>query len=101
MRRSIAAANRFPFRAVKLPMDPHRVSPMTAPLRPILAACLATFTLPADAETAVTIYSSAQPGTLSPQTFRSGGENMTVPGYALVREDRRFDLKTGRNVLRV
>ena len=33
---------------------------------------------------------------LSPQTFRTGGEGMTVPGYALVREDRRFDLKAGR-----
>jgi hypothetical protein len=26
---------------------------------------------------------------------------MAIPGYALVREDRRFDLKAGRNVLRV
>jgi hypothetical protein len=74
---------------------------MPAPLRPILAACLAAFALPAFAETAVTIYSSAQPGTLSPQTFRSGGEGMTIPGYALAREDRRFDLKAGRNLLRV
>ncbi|HEX4944858.1 MAG TPA: hypothetical protein VFV55_10925 [Usitatibacteraceae bacterium] len=69
--------------------------------RPYLAATLAALALPAAAETAVTIYSSAQPGTLSPQTFRSGGEGMTVPGYALVREDRRFDLAAGRNILRV
>ena len=41
----------------------------------------------------LTVYSSAQPGTLSPQLFRSGGEAMTVPGYAMVREDRRFDLE--------
>jgi len=72
-----------------------------ATLRPIFAAALAALAVPAGAATAVTIYSSAQPGTLSPQTFRSGGEGMTVPGYALVREDRRFDLKSGRNVLRV
>lgn len=74
---------------------------MTRLPRPILAATLAALGLPCAAGTAVTIYSSAQPGTLSPQTFRSGGEGMTVPGYALVREDRRFDLKAGRNVLRV
>jgi len=70
-------------------------------LRPVAAALVAAFAFPAGAETAVTIYSSAQPGTLSPQTFRSGGEGMTIPGYALVREDRRFDLKAGRNLLRV
>jgi hypothetical protein len=70
-------------------------------LRPLLAALFAASALPAASGTAVTIYSSAQPGTLSPQTFLSGGEGMTIPGYALVREDRRFDLKAGRNVLRV
>lgn len=70
-------------------------------LRPLLSATLAALALPAAAGTAVTIYSSAQPGTLSPQAFRSGGEGMTVPGYALVREDRRFTLKAGRNLLRV
>lgn len=69
--------------------------------RPVATAFLCAATLPAAAGTAVTIYSSAQPGTLSPQMFRSGGESMTVPGYALVREDRRFDLREGRNVLRV
>jgi hypothetical protein len=70
-------------------------------VRPILAATLAALALPASAGTAITIYSSARPGTLSPQTFRSGGEGASVPGYALVREDRRFDLKAGRTLLRV
>jgi hypothetical protein len=75
---------------------------MTKTLRPLLAATLAALAAPPGAaETALTIYSSAQPGALSPQTFRTGGEGMTVPGYALVREDRRFDLKAGRNALRV
>jgi hypothetical protein len=58
--------------------------------RPLVAATLAALALPAGAATAITIYSSARPGTLSPQTFRSGGEGTAVPGYALVREDRRF-----------
>ncbi len=74
---------------------------MSPAARPIVAATLAALALPATAGTALTIYSSAQPGTLSAQTFRSGGEGATVPGYALVREDRRFEFRAGRNVLRV
>jgi len=64
-------------------------------------AVLAALPALAAAETAVTIYSSAQPGTLSAQAFRSGGEGSAIPGYALVREERAFPLKAGRNVLRV
>ncbi len=74
---------------------------MSPTLRPVAALLALAFAAPAAAGTALTIYSSAQPGTLSPQTFRSGGEGYTVPGYALVREDRKFDLKAGRTVLRV
>ncbi|HUP97221.1 MAG TPA: hypothetical protein VM073_04730 [Usitatibacter sp.] len=55
----------------------------------------------AGAETAITVYSSARPGTLSSQTIRSGGEGGAIPGYALVKEERAFPLKAGRNVLRV
>ena len=87
-------------RAVKLGTEPVE-TPMRTARRPLAAALLAAFALPAAAGTAVTVYSSAQPGTLSPQTFRSGGEGLAIPGYALVREDRRFDLKAGRNLLRV
>ena len=64
-------------------------------------ALLSAFPAASPAETAVTIYSSAQPGSLNPQTFRNGGEGMTVPGYALVREDREFALQAGRTLLRV
>lgn len=70
-------------------------------LRPLLVALAAAFPTAGFAETAITVYSSAQPGTLNPQTFRNGGEGMPIPGYALVREERAFDLKAGRNVLRV
>jgi hypothetical protein len=52
-------------------------------------------------ETAITIYSSAQPGTLSPHTFKSGGEGQAVPGYALVRQSRDFTLNRGRNTIRL
>lgn len=64
-------------------------------------AVIACLPLGVAAETAVTIYSSAQPGTLNPATFRSGGEGTTVPGYALVKEERDFALARGRTVLRV
>ena len=70
-------------------------------LRPLAAALALALPLTAAAETAVTVYSSARPGTLNPQAFRSGGEGMAVPGYALVREERSFALKPGRNLLRV
>jgi hypothetical protein len=70
-------------------------------IRPLLLALAAVFPAASSAETAITIYSSAQPGTLNPQTFRNGAEGGAVPGYALVREERSFDLKAGRTLLRV
>ena len=70
-------------------------------IRPLAAALLAALPAATLAETALTVYSSAQPGTLNAQVFRNGGEGMAIPGYALVREDREFTLKGGRNVLRV
>ena len=74
------------------------MKPVLLPLAAALAAALA---LPAGAESAITIYSSARPGTLDPQVFKSGGEGVAVPGYALVREEREFALKGGRTVIRV
>ncbi len=58
----------------------------------------------ADAETAITIYSSAQPGAISPEFYRpipgQGVPNaMSVPGYALVRDDRDVKIKQGRSQL--
>ena len=69
--------------------------------RKIVLALLAAASAHAHAETAVTVYSSARPGSLDPRVFRTGGEGMTIPGYALVREERSFALKAGRNLLRV
>ena len=69
----------------------------TAPLA-LLALAAA---LPAPADTTLTIYSSARPGTIDPQAFRGGGEGIAVPGYGLVREERRFELREGRSAVRV
>lgn len=49
---------------------------------------------------ALTIYSSAQPGALSPELYRHGGRAGAVPGYAVVRHGRELTLERGRNLLR-
>jgi len=56
----------------------------------------------ADGGTAITIYSSAQPGGISPEYYRpipgQGVPNaMSVPGYALVREQRDVKIAAGRS----
>ena len=49
---------------------------------------------------ALTIYSSAQPGAISPDMYRYGRQGNNVPGYAVVRHEREIDLKSGRNEVR-
>ena len=56
-------------------------------------------------ELALTIYSSQQPGAISPDFYRPvpGGAvppAASVPGYALVRQDRDVELSAGRSTLR-
>jgi hypothetical protein len=70
-------------------------------LRPLALALAAALPGAVLAASAVTIYSSAPPGAIDPQVFRNGGEGSLVPGYALVREEREFALKAGRNLVRV
>lgn len=60
---------------------------------------------PAAPDTAITIYSSAQPGAISPEYYRPlPGQGtpsaMGVPGYALVRTERDVQLGVGRSQLR-
>jgi len=45
----------------------------------------------------LTIYSSAQPGAISPELYRTVGGRCGIPGYAVVRHERKMDLKAGRN----
>jgi len=59
---------------------------------------------PSPEDTAVTIYSSASPGAVSPEYYRplpgQGVPNaMGVPGYALVRSERTVQLAAGRTQL--
>jgi hypothetical protein len=81
------------------PTNHSRIHPTTL-LRP-LAAAVAMLATGAMAQTAVTIYSSAQPGSLSASTFKNGGENSAIPGYAVVRQEQSFDLSRGRTIIRV
>jgi len=79
--------------------------------RPIrLAVMAALFVAPlANAaegdDTAVTIYSSATPGAISPDLYRpipGGGipSAMSVPGYAMVRHERPIKLENGRSIIK-
>ena len=56
-------------------------------------------------DTAITIYSSAAPGAISPEYYRPlPGQGtpsaMGVPGYAMVRQERAVQLTSGRSQLR-
>src|SRR6476469_4984013 len=78
---------------------------MRKSLRPLaIAVSSAVFARAAEPATAITIYSSAQPGAISPEFYRpvpgQGVPNaMAVPGYALVREERDMKIKQGRSQL--
>jgi hypothetical protein len=83
------------------------MNPFTQKLLPIAIATLcATPALAADlaSDDSITIYSSLQPGAVSPELYRpvNGRNNHgQVPGYAIVRHDRRFDIERGLKPLRV
>ncbi len=52
----------------------------------------------------ITIYSRMQPGAVDPSLYRpNGGQQYggNIPGYAIVRHDRSFDLPKGISALRV
>jgi hypothetical protein len=69
---------------------------------PLLAALLPAAALAQDSGggNALTIYSSARPGALSPEFYRGGGNGQSVPGYAVVRQQRPLQLERGRNAVR-
>ena len=49
--------------------------------------------------TALTIYSNAAPGSITPDAYRSPSRG-AVPGYAVVRQERDLELTKGRNSVR-
>ncbi len=50
--------------------------------------------------TALTIYSAARPGSIPPELYRDGGRGAAIPGYAVIRQERGFNLNRGRNTVR-
>jgi hypothetical protein len=68
-----------------------------------VASTLLAAVLPVVAEaesTALTIYSTLRPGAIPPALYRDGGQGQSVPGYAVVRNERELALKNGRNTVR-
>ncbi len=64
----------------------------------LLAAAMTTTAHAANPDFALTVYSSAQPGQIDTQRLADYGEHL--PGYALVSDQRRMTLATGRAELR-
>lgn len=70
----------------------------------LASTCGAVAAAAAGDDTAVTIYSAAEPGGVPPELYRprpgAGVPNaMAVPGYAMVRHDRRLPIPQGRSTL--
>jgi hypothetical protein len=63
-------------------------------------ALAATDTTSTKGGTALTIYSTAQPGAISPEVYRQGGNGQAVPGYAVIKQEREVNLTQGRNTIR-
>ncbi len=70
-------------------------------IRRLAAALAAAAPVLGWGQDSLTIYSSAAPGTLDARALANAGEGAAIPGYAVVREERSFVLKPGRNTLRV
>jgi hypothetical protein len=70
----------------------------------VLLATAAAHAADGDA-TAITIYSSAEPGAIPPEMYRpipgSGVPNaLAVPGYAMIRQERPIRLENGRSTVK-
>jgi hypothetical protein len=68
----------------------------TAAAAPSIGAAAGAAPAPA---TALTIYSNAAPGALSPELYRQPNRG-AVPGYAVVRQERELEFTRGRNAVR-
>jgi hypothetical protein len=79
---------------------------MKKQLSALLLTTALCFALPAFAdETAITIYSKAQPGAIDPNLYRpvngnQGYNGMNVPGYGIVREVREVDLPSKSSIIK-
>jgi hypothetical protein len=71
---------------------------------PLIALTVVLVAAPAIAQgrdtNALTIYSSATPGAIQPEVYRSGLGHQPVPGYAVVRHERDIPLDKGKASVR-
>ena len=81
---------------------------MNLPSKTLLAAAISAATAaaaqPALADDAVTIYSSLKPGAVNPELYRPVNGRQPwqqLPGYAVVRHDRSYEIERGISSLRV
>ena len=70
-----------------------------------LSICAASAAHGTADDTAITIYSSAQPGAISPDLYRplpgsSVPNAANVPGYAMIRQERDVKLQSGRSTVK-
>ncbi|MCF6318872.1 MAG: DUF4139 domain-containing protein [Proteobacteria bacterium] len=49
-----------------------------------------------DNDTAITVYSTAQAGSISPQQFQNAQARASVPGYAMIKQDRIIGIQKGQ-----
>lgn len=68
-------------------------------IKKLLSVGFVSISIPASASDAITIYSSAQPGSMTPEQYRPD-TGVPVPGYAMVRHERNMNLKNGRTLIR-
>jgi len=82
----------------------HPRKKLTALVISMFCTGLVSAAAPDASDDSLTIYSSVQPGAISPDLYRPvsgrhyGGQ---VPGYAIVRHDRLYDIEKGLHPLRV
>ena len=83
-----------------------RMNPLSLALQVILGLLAASSALQAStgSNDSVTIYSRLQPGAVNPDLYRPTGGHQyggNVPGYAIVRHDREYEIARGVSDLRV
>lgn len=67
---------------------------MTKLLKSAVLMLMTTYTSVNADDTAITVYSTAQAGSVSPSQFQHQGAR--VPGYAMIKQDRMINLKKGQ-----
>ncbi len=90
-------------------LSTHRVATTLGAAGAVALVAGAAFAQPPEARTAITIYSSAQPGAIPPELYRPSGPvpgyygtaAQNVPGYAIVKERRTVEMPRGRGEVRI